>query len=280
MKKQILPFLLLISYFLLLPPVTIHAQATQFYLEDSLGSGMTARVYLIGQAEAKTPVQEALYAAIDHARASLEKIQDEIAAINQQKSKENTMVSPELAKALHAGLELSEKTGGQFDITAGNFKKMKVNLKNNSVKILGENIQIDLAPILKGVLADLIAEDLAKAGWPNLLIKIENVYVTRGNDANAPWRIPVVVPSQKIAKRVLYYKTKKERAAGATWSPSEATSSNLQSVTIFSQSGANAEGLSSTVYRMGMEGGKAFLAKNKSLSAIFVDTQGNLTNVP
>ena len=258
----------------------LFAQSTQFYLEDSIGQGLTTRIYLVGQPEAKAQVQEALYAAVDHAREAAAKMQSELDGINQQKTKGNIMVSAELAQAVHAGLELSGKTKGAFDLTAGSFRKVKVNLRNNSIKISGANIQIDLAPILKGFLADLIADDLVKSGWPNCLVKIENIYVTRGSDIQKPWSIPVVVPSEKVAKRVLYYKTKMDQAAGATWSPTAAASPDLKSVTVFSKSGANAEGLASTVYRMGLEEGKKFLSANKSLSAILVDNQGNLTNVP
>lgn len=257
---------------------TLFAQATQFYLEDNLGDNLQARIYLVAQPQAKAQVQEALYTAVDHARQALTTIQQELTGVQQKSG--SFMISAELAKAIDAGLTLSRKTNGLFNITtSGDYKQIKVSTKSNSLKLKG-TVQIDLDPILKGYLADQIANDLVQAGWANCLVKIGQVYVTRGNDTNAPWRIPVVIPSEKIAKRVLYYKTKQIQAAGATWSAPPTESPELKSVTIFSSSGADSEALANAVFKMGMETGKKFLARNRNLSAIFVDHQGNLTNIP
>lgn len=265
----------------------LFAQATQFYLEDKIGEGpsaqgLAARIYLVAEPQAKSQVQEALYAAVDHARQSLTAIQKELADI-EQKGSGSFMVSAELAKVVQAGLELSKKTGGQFNIAAsGDYKKISVSTKSNTLKLNGEGLRIGLDPILKGFLADLIAEDLVKAGWVNVLVKVENVYVTRGNDVNKPWRIPVVIPSEKMAKRVLYYQAKKETAAGATWSIQKGSApvSDLNSVTIFSHRGIDSEGLATALFKMGSTEGKKFLSRNRHLGAILVDNQGNLTNVP
>lgn len=259
----------------------LYAQPTQFYLEDHLNDGVQARIYLIALPQARPQVQEALYASVDHARQAQDTIQRELADI-QQKGAGSFMVSAELAQAMSAGVELSKKTNGQFNIASqGDYRKIKVNPKSNTLKLNDTNIQIGVDAILKGFLADLIADDLVRAGWPNVLVKVENVYVTRGNDANAPWRIPVVVPSEKIAKRVLYYQAKKESAAGATWTAKQdaTTASDLNSVTVFSHRGIDSAGLAPAVLKMGSVEGKKFLARNKSLSAILVDHQGNLTNV-
>ncbi|MBI4124567.1 MAG: FAD:protein FMN transferase [Deltaproteobacteria bacterium] len=281
--KKVLFVLLLVHCPLSMVTGPLHAQSTQFYIEDDIGTGHKARIYLVGQPQAKAMVQEALYAAIDHARAATAKMESELTAINQQKGQGKHMVSPELASAVAAGLELGSKTNGLVDITGvGNYKRIQANLRSNTLKIKADNVQLNLEPILNGFLADLIANDLSAAGWGNCLVKIGNVYVTRGNDASAPWRIPVVVPSEKIAKRVLYYQAKQEKAAGATGQVGKEISAGagLNSVTIFSASGADSEGLAAAVLKMGMEEGKKFLARNKNLSAIFVDSQGNLTNVP
>lgn len=267
----------------LLAMTTLYAQATQFYIEDDIGAGHKARIYVVGEPQAKEAVQEALYAAIDHARAALTKMESELVSINQKGSQGKHMVSPELARAVAAGVELGRKTNGLVDITTnGNYTKIKANMRSNTIKIGEGNVPLNLDPILKGFLSDLIADDLHAAGWTNCLVKIGNVYVTRGNDATAPWRIPVVVPSERIAKRVLYYQAKGAKAAGATWSgPKEATGgAGLNSVTVFSASGADSEGLANAVLKMGMEEGKKFLARNKNLSAILVDSDGKLTNIP
>lgn len=266
---------------LIFPILSAFAQATQFYLEDAVGPGLKVRIYLIAQPQAKEEVQRTLYATVDHARNALTKINQGLQALNRQKSEGTFMIDADLAKALHAGAALSEKTNGEFDVTrAGLYKKVKVDVKDKEIKIKANGVQFNLDYILKGFLGDLMAEDLAAAGWTNTLIKVGEVYVTRGNDVNAPWRIPVVVPGENIAKRVLYYQATGEAAAGATWVPAAEAASDLKSVTIFAKSGAESQGLANTISHLGFEKGKQFLARNKSISAILVDTQGNLTNLP
>ncbi|OGQ04505.1 MAG: hypothetical protein A2W61_07530 [Deltaproteobacteria bacterium RIFCSPLOWO2_01_44_7] len=280
-------------------PQLAFAQSTQFYLEDRLNDKLKVRIYVAGEVSAKTQVQETLYKAVDHARETLNKLDvsnpsSELAKINQKKTAGNFTVSPELAKAIEVSLDVSRWTKGAFDITfdskEGNFREIKVNSDSNELKIKIDNMTINLRHVTKGILADLIADDLGNAGFKNCLVKVGSVFVTRGNDVSGPWKIPVIAPSDKLAKKALLYKATDVSAATLTTNDgsidvvdprnkSRATS-DLKSVTVFTQSGTKAEGLAAAVYVMGSNDGKKFLEKNSNLRGVLGDKEGNLTHIP
>ncbi|MDO8519717.1 MAG: FAD:protein FMN transferase [Deltaproteobacteria bacterium] len=284
------------AFVLILLPQWALAQATPFYMEDNINNQIKVKIYVVGDASAKTQIQEALYASVDHAKAVAAKLNandptSELGAINQKKTKGEYMVSEELAKAVEIGLAVSNWTHGFFDITFDsiipNHKKIGINRKNNALKIKDYNMVIDLRYMLKGFLADQIAEDLNNAGWKNCFVKVGNEYVARGNDVNEPWKIPVVTPNSKLAKRVLLYKASDVGSGTSTYNDSivdpktkSAATSDLQSVTVFTQTAAKAEGLATAVYVMGSVEGKKFLEKNKNLRAVFADSEGKFTPIP
>ncbi|MDO8527380.1 MAG: FAD:protein FMN transferase [Deltaproteobacteria bacterium] len=290
---------LLITALLICLPRLVFAQATQFYLEDSIADKWKVKIYVIGEAQAKTQIQESLYSAMDHAKLTYDKLDadnpsSELGSINQKKIKDNYMVSPELARAVAIGLDVSRWTDGYFDITFDseepNYKKVDVKLKDNELKIKEYNLVINLRYMLPGFLADQIADEMNTAGWKNCLVKVGDMFVARGNDINGPWRVPVVTPTEKYAKRALFYKATDVAASTVTTNSGpiniinpktkSGTNSDLKSVTIFTVSAAKAEALATGIYVMGMANGKTFLAKNKNLRAVLGDMQGNLTFIP
>ncbi len=290
--------LLTIMLFLILPKL-VAAQATQFLLEDTVGGKYKVKIYVVGDTMAKNQIQESLYKAVDHANLVFKKLKpddpnSELGAINAKKTAGIYMVSPELAGAINEGYEASEWSKGLCDLTSPseqrNYKEIKVKIKTNELKIKKDGTLINLNFILRGFLADTIANDLNTAGWKNVLIKIEDVFVTRGNDVNGPWKIPIITPTDKFAKRAFYYKATDVASATLTINrgpiqvidsrTKQIASSDLKSVTIFMSSAAKSEGLACGVYLMGFEEGKNFILKYPNLRAVLDNAQGQLTFVP
>lgn len=288
----------LMTLLVLLPKIA-SAQATQFLLEDKIGGKFTAKIYVVGDAGAKNQIQESLYKSMDHANATFKKLDitnpnSELGAINAKKVSGVYMVSPELAQAINDGWEASEWTKGLFDITyespKGSYKDIKIKTKTNELKIKQDGIIINLGYILRGVLGNQIADDLNAGGWKNVLVKIEDVFVARGNDVNGVWRVPIITPTEKFAKRALYYKATDLSAATLTTNrgpinivdgeTKQQAQSDLKSVSIFLANAAKAEGLACGVYVMGLQKGKDFILKYPDLRAVLADTQGQLTFVP
>jgi len=278
---------------------TAFAQATQFLLEDTVGSKYKIKIYVVGDQQARNQIQESLYKAVDHASATFKKIEahnpnGELGAINAKKARGEYMVSPELAKAINDGWETSEWTKGLYDIAyespEGSYKDIKIKTKTNELKIKRDGILINLNYIARGVLGDQIADDMNDAGWKNVLVKLEDVFVARGNDVNGPWKVPIITPTSKLAKRALYYKATDVAAASVTTNrgpidiidgkTKEPAQSDLRSVSIFMVNAAKAEGLAAGIYVMGLHHGKNFILKYPYLRAILGDTQGELTFVP
>lgn len=270
---------LFLSFLVLLFSESAFAQATQFYLEDILDDKSKVKIYVVGDAAAKTQIQEALYRAVDHARETAKKLDagnaaGELSGINQKKTGGNFMVSEELAKAVAAGIHVAEWT------KESGFKNVKVNEKNNEIKIGAKDVTLDLHNILRGFLADLMAGDLTKAGWKNCLIKLGNAFIAKGNDVKGPWKIPIIVPADKLAKRAFYYKATNVGAATLSVADGDKAPSNLKSTTVFANDAAKALGLATAIYGMGEEEGKKFLEKNKGLRAVLVNSEGKITHIP
>ena len=256
---------------------TAVAKKTQFYLQDQLDGELMAKVYVIGETDQQQQVQKSLYTAVDHARRFLKTIdrkdpQSEISRLNQMNVKGVFPISPELARGVETGIEISKKSNGMFDVTSASNTPLykKVSLKNGELKLGSEGIVLTLDNITEGLLADLIADDLNNAGWSDALVKVGGAYVSRGSDSQGPWNIPIVVPGSTRAKRVIYYKAK-DGASGATWK---------KSVTVFAPTGAKALGYANALHRMGIEEAKKFIAGHKELRAVFIDSQGNVTHIP
>lgn len=237
----------------------------------------SVKVYVLGETTEQPQVQKSLYTAVDHAQRFLKNINakdpnSELAQINKINAKGTFPVSHELGRAIETGLAVSKKTNGVFDITRPSnqsyYKKIKI--KEGALSLKAAGIVIDLDDLSAGLLADLIADDLVNAGWNDCLVKVGDAYVSRGSDLYNPWKIPVVVPGNTQAKRVLYYKAK-GGASGATWKGS---------VTAFAPSGAESIGIAAALHLMGIEGAKNFLAGNKNLRALFIDDHGNVTHIP
>lgn len=277
--------------FLTLIPQVVFAQATQFYLEDRLTRDWKTRIYVVADVHAKTQIQSSLYRAVDHARETggkfnADQLDSELGRINAAGHKGSFMVSRELAQAIAAGLKAAKMTRGAFDIVSrgGNYRSVGIRAKTGELTLKQDGIRIDLKNIARGVLADIIAEDLLKEGWQNLLVKVDTVFVTRGSDAVGPWKVPVMTPSNKLAARMLFYKAVGDVSAStfpsSTRSNGLLATPDLLSATIFGTSGAEAEALSVALYGMGDAQAHRFLKKNKHLRAVLEDGSGNLQHIP
>lgn len=130
----------------------------------------------------------------------------DIFKINNAPAGKATRVSKETAKLISLALEISENSGGDFDISVNslselwnisspspkvpksediqdllectNYKDIEVDLKNNTVTLKKEGMTISLGAIAKGYAADKVAELLKDRGVVEAMIDLGgNVYV-------------------------------------------------------------------------------------------------------
>lgn len=290
MKKIIL--------FLVFFAATAQAQNNQFYVEDQL-QNLKVRVYVIADPSQQVGVQESLYQALDHAKETLQKIdanwqQGELWAINQKGHKGRYRVSDGLMAAIEQGIRISHLTKGAFDIAfnsqKGNYKRVALNKRAKELQLKEDGMVLNI-PNFRGVLADQIIDDLRTGGFHNCLAKVDEIFASRGADANGPWKIPALTPTQKLATKILFFKAKGD--VGAATFPNRTFTANiidprtkqtavsdLKSASIFIRSGAEAEAVSQALYVMGTDEAKNFLARHKRYRAILNPTVGDLLHIP
>ena len=162
-------------------------------------------------------------------------------------------------------------------------KKIKVDLKENKVKLKTTDVIINIEPLLKGFLADQMMNSLAQSGFSHSFLNLEEVFVTRGNDFNGPWKIKVVDQTTANAHRAFLYNVSDAAAAtirlnqrGLTLPPAD-----LKSVTVFTKDSASkAQGLATVAYAMGLADAKKFLEDLKVERAVLIDHQGKFYQIP
>lgn len=156
----------------------------------------------------------------------------ELSRINEHNSgSEDFPISPELASVLKKSLEISEKTGGAYDVTVGplvNLWKFGPTRGDDSMpEIPDENaiseakkcvgweslsflqinssllalhrdktgLYIDLSSIAKGYGTDRASEALERLGFENYMVEVGGEVRTRGrNRIGKPWRLGISLP--------------------------------------------------------------------------------------
>lgn len=148
----------------------------------------------------------------------------ELSRLNQAPLKQWHQVSPELLEVLNTAKNISELSGGAFDVTAGKLLQLwgfgratgndeipddnaitsalddigyiylEINHNSASVK-KNRDIIIDLSAIAKGYAVDRIAELLNKRRIENYMVEIGGEVRARGlNPKHKPWRLGVINP--------------------------------------------------------------------------------------
>ncbi len=143
--------------------------------------------------------------------------------ISKINSNQPTELSNEFIICYNKAMEVSEKTNGAFDITAGAMvnawgfgpeekKKMtqqkvdsliqitgyqKIKLENGEILKENPNIKIDMSAIAKGYTSDLIGNFLAENGCQNYMVEIGGEVAAKGiNEAGKTWAIGISKPDE------------------------------------------------------------------------------------
>lgn len=202
--------------------------------------------------------------------------ESETAKLLSQPAKGVFNVSPDLAKILATAQEIAKKLKEPLA------KNIRVDLKANKVEFQSGDINIDINPFLKGYLADQIAAELGKAGYENIFLNVEGIYIAKGKDFNGPWKIPVMDNTTQNAQHAFLYKAINISAATINWEHEgdQLTKSDLKSVTVFSEEGAlKAQGLAAAVYTLGLEGAKKFLKQAGVSRAVLINSEGKFIQI-
>lgn len=232
-----------------------------------------------------TAKKDAVQKVFNHALSQAQKIftqlnpknpSSETAKLLSQPAKGVFNVSPDLAKILAAAQEIAKKLKEPLA------KNIRVDLKTNKVEFQWGDIDIDINPFLKGYLADQIAAELGKAGYQNIFLNVEGIYIAKGKDFNGPWKIPVADNTTEHAQHAFLYKATNTSAATVNWEYEgvQLPKSDLKSVTVFSEEGAcKAQGLATAVYTLGLERAKKFLKQAGVSRAVLINYEGKFIQI-
>lgn len=240
----------------------------------------------------------------------------EIYKINSEKT---AAVSDETADLIRTAVDISEKTGGAFDITTapvsdlwgfygGSFRVPsdnelqnalagigyeKIQLDGNSVSV-PENTSVDLGGIGKGYASDQTAAVLRNSGVKSAIVSLGgNVYALGKRPDGKDWKVGITDPADRSGiigtvsvsdKSVVTsggYQRYFERDGVAYHhiidpKTGKSAQSGLSSVTVVSESGALADGLSTALFVMGLDEGIELWRESDSFDAVFVDNGGKI----
>jgi len=211
--------------------------------------------------------------------------ESEIARINMLAGKDEVIIDPEVFDLIERSIYYSRISGGSFDITAqpmkkGRYKDIILDRDNLSIRFVERDIKIDLGGIAKGYAVDRAKEILLSYGIDNALIDIGgNIFALGGAPRKEGWDIGIRHPRYK---NKVAYKIRLKNKAVATSGDYErpfhiidpetgVPAEGVMSVTVVSDSAEKADALSTAVFVMGIEEGRAFIESLDATEAYIFD---------
>lgn len=189
-------------------------------------------------------------------------------------------VSEDTLRCVKLAILAAEKTSGAFDPTLKNYKKIKLDIKNRTVKLLDEKIQLNLDGIGKGFAVEEARKVLRKRGVKSAMIDLRSSIAVIGG----PWKIGIQHPRKK--NKLLDTLTLKEGESLSTSgdyeqgrhiiNPKTGKPATLcQAVTVVARDAGWADALSTGIFVLGPEKGLE-LAKKLNLKVLIVDAKGKI----
>ncbi|TCK93363.1 thiamine biosynthesis lipoprotein [Natranaerovirga hydrolytica] len=243
--------------------------------------------------------------------------ESEVSKINNHSGLEKVQVSEEVTYVVSRSIEHAKMSKGIFDVTIGpiinlwdiggdaprvptkeeiqdllelvNYTKIELDEDNHTVKLLEENMVLDLGGIAKGYAADQVALYMKENGIEHGIVNLGGDIVTIGaKPDNEPWAIGLQDPQsgsgesigallledESVVTSGIYERYIEEQDAfyhhmidPNTGYPFE---NELLSVTIISELAIDADALSTAAFGMGLKDGYAFIESLEEVKGIFI----------
>lgn len=194
---------------------------------ETMGTTYTVKVLVDPEeAEAAKALGPAIQERLDGIEGKMSTYLDdsELSLFNASDSTAPVQVSEEVAEVVAMALEVSEQTGGAFDITVGplvnawgfgpeeaqtpptdaqlaslrervGYTMLSVDRENNTIRKARPDVHCDLSAIAKGYAVDTLADDLEAAGFVDYMVEVGGEVRTGGvNQTGQAWRIAIEKP--------------------------------------------------------------------------------------
>lgn len=175
------------------------------------------------------------------------------------------------------------------------YKDIILDEANCSVKLAREGMMLDLGAIAKGYAADEIAQYLKSKNIQNAIINLGgNVYAMGSNPNSKPWNIGIQNPIDSRGKNIglIHVRNKTVVTSGVyeryfekdgkkyhhILSPFTGypVDNSLVSVSIVADKSIDADGLSTTIFSMGLKDGSKLIESLGGVDAIFITKDNNI----
>lgn len=216
-----------------------HEQSSEPYLNVSGATmGTTYSVRIVGPGLEEREWQQRIQQCLDdiNARMSTYQPDSEVCCFNRSKTADWFPVSDDVARIVSVSLDISEQTGGAFDITVGplvnlwsfgpdrrpvgipsdaeikaaqatiGYQHLEVRLDPPALRKTIPELAIDLSAIAKGYAVDQIGRQLEDAGVRAYMVEVGGEVRTRGRKADGScWHIGIEEPvvGQRLLQNVL-----------------------------------------------------------------------------
>lgn len=167
---------------------------------------------------------EARLDGIDHAM-SVYRPDSDLSRFNESASTDPTPVAPDLIAVLQMAREISEVTGGAFDVTVGplvlawgfgpshkersepteseiaalrervGYLNLETDMARGTLRKARSDLVCDVNAIAQGFTVDKLCEDVEMLGWTDYMVEVGGEVRARGHNAEGvPWRIGIERP--------------------------------------------------------------------------------------
>lgn len=189
-----------LSCFILFWAVPVFAAPKLYIRTQILMETVPVTITVVGR-----PSNDAVEAAFNECR-RLEKLfsrrvaGSDIAKINHKAAQRAVRLSPETFVMLQRSLEISETTGGAFDITyhspEGSYRDIALNVANRTIRFKAGRLEIDTDGIAKGFMVDRMIDVLKARGVDSAMVNAGGDLRVLGFGANGPWKIKIQNPNR------------------------------------------------------------------------------------
>jgi thiamine biosynthesis lipoprotein len=242
----------------------------------------------------------------------------ELSRINQQAYLEPVKISNDLFHLIQEAIKYSELSSGAFDITFSsvgylydyrnrlhpsdatikkllpeiNYRHIKLNEKEQTIRFSTEGVRIDLGGIAKGYAIDNAVNIMRSCGIEHGFVKAGGDSYVMGDRNGQPWMLGVKHPRQpyKVVVRLpltnvavstsgdyeRFFIENGARIHHILQPKTGKPVTDKWSVTIIADKATMTDALSTTLFVMDMDAGMALIEKLKNVDAIIIDANGDM----
>ena len=244
----------------------------------------------------------------------------ELSRVNQQAYQQPLVISDELYSLIERSLHYSHQSEGAFDITfasvgylydyrtgqrpskdqltkklaAVNYRAVKLDPEQRTVRFLHPDTRIDLGGIAKGYAVDRGVEIVVSHGLVSAVVSAGGDSRILGNRGDRPWMMgirhprkgegefAVKIPLEDTALSTSgdyerFFMDDEQRRVHHILNPQSGESATgVQSVSILAEQAIDSDALSTTVFVLGVERGLALVNRLDHIDAIIIDGSGKL----